>query len=56
MLMTKWRWRQSRANRSPGPIPCYQGLIQGFFRGFAENALALSVNPRESKAISRAFL
>jgi hypothetical protein len=39
-----------------GPIPCYQGLIQGFFMGFAENALALSVNPHESRAISRAFL
>jgi len=45
---TKWRWRQSRANRSPSPIPCYQGLIQGFFMGFAEKALALSVNPHES--------
>jgi hypothetical protein len=41
-------------NRSPGPVPCYQG--QGFFMGFADNALALSVNPLESRAISRAFL
>jgi hypothetical protein len=47
-LTTKWRWRQSGANRSPGPIPCYQGLIQGFFMGFAENAMALSVYPHQS--------
>jgi hypothetical protein len=53
MLMTKWRWAQSGANRSPGPIPCYQGLIQGFFMGFAEKALALSVNPHESRDFSR---
>jgi len=46
---TDWRWRQSRANRSPGPIPCYQGLIQGFFMGFAENALASSAYLHESK-------
>jgi hypothetical protein len=42
---TYWRWMQSGANPSPGPIPCYQGLIRGFFMDFAENALALSVNP-----------
>jgi hypothetical protein len=29
------------------PIPCYQGLIQGFFMGLQRILLALSVNPHE---------
>jgi hypothetical protein len=33
-------WRQSGANRSHGLIPCYQGLIQGFFMAFSENTPA----------------
>jgi hypothetical protein len=33
----------------PAPIPCYQGLIQGFFMIFAENALELSANLHESR-------
>jgi hypothetical protein len=31
---TEWRWNQSAAKRSPGPIP-YQGLIQGISEDFA---------------------
>jgi hypothetical protein len=40
----------------PDRYPAIRGLIQGFFMGFAENALTLPVNPHESRAISRAFL
>src|SRR5277367_4875249 len=30
-----WAGTARGANRSPGPIPCYQGLIQGFSGDFA---------------------
>ena len=32
------------------PIPCYQGLIQGFFTGFAEGTLHYPLYPPESKS------
>jgi hypothetical protein len=31
------------------PDSLLSGIIQGFFMGFAEKALALSVNPHESR-------
>jgi hypothetical protein len=32
-----------------GPIPCYQGLIQGFSGGFAGNCRGIILYPHESK-------